>query len=491
MEHIRAQHGPMSFAGNTNGAPDYDNVDDVQTDVKSLMSRMKTLTDFIHNQNELASSLGVEENANELQEEQLQLQKKLAELKNRKQQMSNLVNELQSLNIQADTSFQTRRSQTPTRNVPIEYERIVPIELLQNTARINGQMPILAQSSHHQQQHRFVTPLAKSSNDVQNGPSAVSTILQPESMSQTGDDEALEHDDVEGAAAANAAYVNEAGLNDKIAELNAMKNQLKRLQEMMETVKMIEIKADDCPPAEIGYDTKPSNTNGTEAHNVTDNTASSVNNENPPRDDEEQQMADRVHALHSMTNDLRQQAFLLAGERDRLKDIKNEMTRRRDYSDSSEKNVKQKQHSQPPQQQQQQQQSQQSQHMHNQSHLYDEKFDANEARRFVKKSTVEPVDRLFYEPENWQQNLNGSAASSLQSGRYGDGRPLVSLSNKPPSGAQGKDSNDSGAPDVLNMSVEAASLHSGSSRGFSVPPPMRNIDNREAGKFVNFELFGH
>lgn len=139
MEQIRAQHGPMSFAGNSNGLPDYENVEDVQSDVSALMNRMKTLTDFIHNQNDLATSLG--EDKSEILEEQLQLQRKLAELKNKKQQMANLVNELQSLNTEADTSFHNRTEQTPTRNVPIEYERIVPIELLQNAARINGQLP--------------------------------------------------------------------------------------------------------------------------------------------------------------------------------------------------------------------------------------------------------------------------------------------------------------------------------------------------------------
>lgn len=469
MERIRAQHGPMSFVGNLNGTPDYDNVEDVQSDVKSLMGRMKTLTDFIHNQNELAASLGVPEQNNDLQEEQIQLQKKLVELKNRKQQMTNLVNELQTLNIQADSAFQTRRSQTPTRNVPIEYERIVPIELLQNTARINGQMPNIAQSTPQQQQQRYVSPLVRNAND--------GSLSQPDSLQlqNDNDDQTIENDDDEEdddavAAAAVAEEANDASLNDKIAELNAMKNQLKRLQEMMETVKMIEIKTDDCPPSEIGYEAKPNNANGHDTNSVTEN--ASVNNENPPRDDEEQQMVDRVRALHSMTNDLRQQAVLLAGERDRLKDIKNEMTRRRDF-ENSEKNVVQK----PTQPQ----------------HVCDEnKFDASDARRYNKKA--EPVsDRSFYDNENWQQNLNGSIASSLQSGRYADGRQSDGLSSKPPNqGAAGqcKESTDSnGGRDALNMSIEAASLHSGSSRGFSVPPPMRNIGNREAGEYNILDIF--
>lgn len=42
----------------------------------------------------------------------------------------------------------------------------------------------------------------------------------------------------------------------------------------------------------------------------------------------------------------------------------------------------------------------------------------------------------------------------------------------------GKESTDSGAAE-LNMSVEAGSTQSCSSRGFSVPPPMRNISTRD------------
>lgn len=53
---------------------------------------------------------------------------------------------------------------------------------------------------------------------------------------------------------------------------------------------------------------------------------------------------------------------------------------------------------------------------------------------------------------------------------------------KQPVFKQGKDSTDSGAAE-LNMSVEAASTQSCSSRGFSVPPPMRNIGTRD-GKFI-------
>lgn len=54
---------------------------------------------------------------------------------------------------------------------------------------------------------------------------------------------------------------------------------------------------------------------------------------------------------------------------------------------------------------------------------------------------------------------------------------------KQPTFNQGKDSTDSGAAE-LNMSVEAASTQSCSSRGFSVPPAMRNIGARD-GEFID------
>lgn len=108
MEHIRGQYNQMSFAGNANGQPDYDNVDDVQSDVSALMNRMKSLTDFIHNQNELASMLGEDKPGSEIMDEQLLLQRKLNELKNKKQQMANLVNELQGMNDDAKLKYQVR-----------------------------------------------------------------------------------------------------------------------------------------------------------------------------------------------------------------------------------------------------------------------------------------------------------------------------------------------------------------------------------------------
>lgn len=255
MEQLRNQHPPLSFA-NSQNAPDYDNVEDVTQDVTALMSRMKTLTDFIHSQNDMATSLGIDDKS-ELMEEQTQLHKKLMDLKNKKQQMANLVSELHAMNANAENNFDdsNRSTATPPRNMNDEAFDRIQLERLDQTEKI-------ATAAEH--------PL--------------------HSNASINDGE--EEDDEEVAAAGSI-------LQDKIAEINAMKDQLKRLQDMMHTVKLIEIKNGDYQPDDEAspFNEKPQD----EPNNI-------QANDDPQRDDEEQEMAERVRVLHSMTNDLRQQA---------------------------------------------------------------------------------------------------------------------------------------------------------------------------------------
>lgn len=249
MEQLRAQQGPLSFNApgttNSNAMPDYDNVEEVTQDVSALMSRMKALTDFIHNQNDLASSLGFDEKS-DLVCEQTQLQNKLAELKNKKQQMASLVTELQSMNIQADHSFdEDRRSQSMER----ARANDIPLERIDILAKAND---------------------ADDDN---------------EENDEDDDDEEV------------AEAAGDGSIQDKIAEINAMKNQLKRLQDMMHTVKLIEIKNGDYTPDDEVSD---------EANNVVDSTHEEAAEQSCL--EEEREMTERVRMLHSMTNDLRQQA---------------------------------------------------------------------------------------------------------------------------------------------------------------------------------------
>lgn len=256
MEQLRGQQQPLTFANNQNAVPDYDNVEDVTQDVTQLMSRMKTLTDFIHSQNDMANSLGLEEKS-DLIEEQTQLQKKLLDLKNKKQQMANLVSELHAMNVQAENNFDdgNRSTATPPRNMNDDaYDRV----------RMDHQL-------------------------VQNG--KIDSIDQPSNASLNDADEEDDDDEVAEAAAGSI-------LQDKISEINAMKDQLKRLQDMMHTVKLIEIKNGDFQPDDDVIQTQD------EPNNI-------QSNDDPQRDEEEQEMAERVRVLHNMTNDLREQAGML------------------------------------------------------------------------------------------------------------------------------------------------------------------------------------
>lgn len=257
MEQLRAQQEPLSFIGGANSSalPDYDNVEEVTQDVTALMTRMKALTDFIHNQNDLASSLGMDEKT-ELLSEQTQLQNKLTELKSKKQQMANLVNELQAMNIQAEHSFDEDR---------------------------HSQSSELHRENHSAFQLDHIETLEKADNgEVDN------------------DDNDNDHDDEDDELTEAAA--SGSSIQVKISEINAMKDQLKRLQDMMHTVKLIEIKNGDYTPDDEVSD---------EANNI-----AVPANENISADslDEEQEMAERVRMLHNMTNDLRLQAGLCYNE---------------------------------------------------------------------------------------------------------------------------------------------------------------------------------
>lgn len=268
MDQLRGQQPPMSFANNQNGVPDYDNVEDVAQDVTSLMTRMKTLTDFIHNQNDLASSLGIEDKT-ELMEEQAQLQKKLMDLKNKKQQMANLVNELHAMNVDAENNFDdsNRSTVTPPRNTNDETFDRIPMERLEQNKISAGDQP-----------------------------------THPNALLN---DEEVEEDEEIAEAAGSL-------LQDKIAQINAMKDQLKRLQDMMHTVKLIEIKNGDYQPDDE-FNEK------TQEEHI-------ESNDDPQRDEEEQVMAERVRVLHSMTNDLREQAGEVADIFSQLFQILNKMT---------------------------------------------------------------------------------------------------------------------------------------------------------------------
>jgi len=117
-------------------------VQQVQDDMASLVGRMKNLTAFIHNQNELSTVLG--DDGPEILAEQEALQEKLESLRTQREDMRNLVDELNSINRAARETARVikEKEETPTpppkpeeaapaapkeRVVPVEYQRNVPI----------------------------------------------------------------------------------------------------------------------------------------------------------------------------------------------------------------------------------------------------------------------------------------------------------------------------------------------------------------------------
>jgi len=58
MEQLRQQADRLPHNSNGGEAPKYESVQQVQNDMASLVGRMKNLTAFIHNQNELSTVLG-------------------------------------------------------------------------------------------------------------------------------------------------------------------------------------------------------------------------------------------------------------------------------------------------------------------------------------------------------------------------------------------------------------------------------------------------
>lgn len=195
----------------------------------------------------------------------------------------------------------------------------------------------------------------------------------------------------------------------------------------------------------------------------------------------------------------------LAAERDRLKDIKTEMCRRREF-DGSEKNCKQQQQHQAPlpavAQKEQTFEVADGPHarrnddpnvataIHSQSI---DKRDLDELPPHNRKETLSSAhtepSHVFYPSNNWATATHhiGSSTPSVRSEHAAcNTAEHMSLKSRLIAGNPDKGAADSSAADVLNVSVGAASSQSCSSRGFSVPPPMRNISGRESKSIFAF-----
>lgn len=310
MERLRQQAGTLSFPAGAqrgpnggDGAPEYQSIDQVHSDMASLVGRMKNLTSFIQNQNELSSLLG--DDGPEILAEQEALQRKLESLRTQRDEMRSLVNELQTINrsaeetakearqrqfeqekdieendheqaaIAAATTSKSKKSCNSEREVPIEMTRNVPIELLQHNQR----------------------PQANG-ND------------QSETETEMDEDERR----------ATASLIQQ-----KVSDIEAMKAQLKRLKDMMETVNLIESHTAKDPKL-VGRTPPPATR---EVPITYDRERTPVASAYSDDNGNEEVLSRKVHMLNEVTSDLRAQAESLKAEKARIQALKDEIEKRK------------------------------------------------------------------------------------------------------------------------------------------------------------------
>lgn len=133
-------------------------------------------------------------------------------------------------------------------------------------------------------------------------------------------------------------------LNSKLSEINALKQKLNRLQDMMKTVTNIEKQNGDQTPApdtlsesqrlQQYQEIAKAVQNNQAALNGTDSASCVDDSEVDASVVDDEELENRVLSIHAMTQDLRLQSMTLAAERDRLKDIKKEISRRNELKDN-------------------------------------------------------------------------------------------------------------------------------------------------------------
>jgi hypothetical protein len=288
------------------------------------MNRISAITNFIQNQNEMANSLA-ENHGVDVLSEQAMLQNRLQELKSKKQHMESIVSELQSMNLDRQD-----HELTPTRIVPIDVERIVPIELTHQPSP-KDKSGSSGQSLPMQMQRPSGAPI-------------IQAVPVQHLNSQIDEHPETEDEMPEG----NAAVMQETAtmLTEKISEINKMKDQLQRLKNMMSTVQLIEAKTGLGGDDE--EDESPENSRSASViSQLSGDNAGAVRPDSEPEREraggvQKPTINNRVEALEAMTHDLREQAISIAAERDRLRTVQNEIkTRREKVQSALEKNLQQ------------------------------------------------------------------------------------------------------------------------------------------------------
>ncbi|KAL5290922.1 PCM1 family protein [Megaselia abdita] len=366
----------------TTTPPIYESVEEVHNDMSSLVDRMKSLTTFIHGQHELSSMLGGDGDEEEMREQE-KLLEKLNALRSHRDEMKSLITELNNVNMAAQTS--------PVSEVPttvVEYERVVPIQL--------------------------VGPGKPSSNQPITSTPKEERPVDSEKISQTEDE---------------IAATNEL-IKQKMTDINSMKNQLKGLKDMMETIKLIEAKTGGSVK-EIGIEIEDEEEQSTLRRS--ESTETVVSAETSAEASNDQPIANKVRLLTEVTNELRQQSMSLTNERDRIKGLKEEILRKKNEHENQAK-------------------------INKDTELLRAEYEQQ------KKEFEKIVRRL---------NSQDDESATLRNESDGE--------NEAPNPSVCKESVDSGTADINNQtsaSLDAtASFKSGSSRSYSMPPPMLPINS--------------
>lgn len=319
MEHLRQQAGTLSFganqlngSSNADGSPEYESIDQVHSDMATLVGRMKNLTTFIQNQNELSNLLG--DDGPEILAEQEALQHKLESLRAQRDDMRTLVSELQDINRNAE-----RRCAMGTRES-------------ENDANV-GETPAVKQIT----QEREETPNATNGARIvpvtymRNVPIKLTNGGVPETAGNAAniDDDDDENDDPEQKAATAML------IQQKVADIETMRKQLQRLKEMMETVNIIEARTSRdvgdigrTPPRELRSQSRSTGSSfDRDCTPVSVVPAHAAGSADDIGDDV--YLTRKMRMINEVTADLRAQAESLQAERDRIKALKEEIVLRK------------------------------------------------------------------------------------------------------------------------------------------------------------------
>ncbi|XP_011196887.2 uncharacterized protein LOC105221526 isoform X2 [Zeugodacus cucurbitae] len=319
MEHLRQQAGTLSFGSNqlngtsnADGTPEYESIDQVHSDMATLVGRMKNLTTFIQNQNELSNILG--DDGPEILAEQEALQRKLESLRAQRDDMRSLVSELQDINRNAE-----RRCAMGTREA--EDEATV------------SEKPVVNKISQERE-------VATTSNGARIVP-VTYTRNVPIKLANGGATEAAgnahnaneDDDDEDGDAEEKAATA--MLIQQKVADIETMRKQLQRLKDMMETVNVIEARTSRdvsdigrTPPRELRSQSRSTGSSFdrdcTPVSVIPTHAAGSAADVG-----DDVYLTRKMRMINDVTADLRAQAESLQAERDRIKALKAEIVMRK------------------------------------------------------------------------------------------------------------------------------------------------------------------